>query len=98
MIYAYFQAQNIESQALALSLGGFCTPCIWKWCEGNDSAWLKVAVHASALGSEAALAAAPGPDLVSSLPGNKGAPLPTPLPNHSMWNEMEEKDCEGEKV
>ena len=69
-------------------------------CEGNDFAWLKVPVHASALGSEAALAAAPGPDLVSSLAGNKGAPLPPPLPNHSMRKEMEEKrvDCEGEKV
>ena len=55
-------------------------------CEGNAFARLKVAVHVSASGSEAALAAAPGPDLVSSLPGNKGAPLPPPLPNHSMRN------------
>jgi len=50
--------------------------------------------HVSALGSEAALAAAPGPDLVSSLPGNKGPPLP-PLPNHSKRNEMERKEWGG---
>ena len=59
-------------------------------CEGSCFAWLKVSAHASALGSEAALAAAPGPDLVSSLPGNKGPPLP-PLPNQPKWNEMERK-------
>jgi len=38
-----------------------------------------------------ALAAAPGPDLVSSLPGNKGAPLPPSQPNHSQRNEKGRK-------